>query len=65
MDNGYIDIVCNVFTPQTVREERTGIDDEFKRQVRMPEGHAERCKYRRLSCEDGSVRHRPILAGRR
>ena len=37
MDNGYIDIVCNVFTPQTVREERTGIDDEFKRQVRMPE----------------------------
>jgi predicted TIM-barrel fold metal-dependent hydrolase len=33
---GAIDIVCNVFTPEAVREGRTGIDDTFKEQVRMP-----------------------------
>ncbi len=32
---GYIDIVCNVFTPEAVREGRTGLDDSFKEQVRM------------------------------
>ena len=37
MKNGYIDIVCNLYTHRTVQEGRTGIDDEFKRQVRMPE----------------------------
>lgn len=35
--SGYIDIVCNLFTPREVAEERTGIDEDFKRQVRMPE----------------------------
>jgi hypothetical protein len=35
--NGYIDIVCNVFTPQAVGENRTGIDENFKEQVRMPQ----------------------------
>ena len=33
---GYIDIVCNVFTPEAVRENRTGVDEDFKIQVRMP-----------------------------
>ena len=37
MKSGYIDIVCNLYTPQTVQEGRTGIDSEFKQQVRMPE----------------------------
>ncbi len=32
-----IDIVCNLYTPQTVAEGRTGIDESFKVQVRMPE----------------------------
>lgn len=32
---GYIDIVCNVFTPEAVREGRTGLDETFKEQVRM------------------------------
>jgi predicted TIM-barrel fold metal-dependent hydrolase len=32
-----IDIVCNLYTPQTVAEGRTGIDESFKAQVRMPE----------------------------
>ena len=32
---GYIDIVCNVFTPEAVAEGRTGLDDTFKEQVRM------------------------------
>jgi uncharacterized protein len=32
---GAIDIVCNLFTPQEVREKRTGIDEDFKAQVRM------------------------------
>jgi predicted TIM-barrel fold metal-dependent hydrolase len=32
-----IDIVCNLYTPQCVSESRTGIDDDFKSQVRMPE----------------------------
>lgn len=32
---GAIDIVCNLYTPQEVREGRTGIDDSFKEQVRM------------------------------
>ena len=36
MKSGYIDIVCNLYTPQTVQEGRTGIDSEFKQQVRMP-----------------------------
>lgn len=31
-----IDIVCNLFTPQTVAEGRTGLDEAFKEQVRMP-----------------------------
>ncbi len=34
--SGYIDIVCNVFTPEAVRENRTGVDEDFKIQVRMP-----------------------------
>ena len=33
---GAIDIVCNLFTPQEVAEGRTGLDDTFKQQVRMP-----------------------------
>lgn len=33
---GFIDIVCNVYTPEAVRENRTGIDEAFKAQVRMP-----------------------------
>lgn len=31
-----IDIVCNLFTPQTVSEGRTGLDEAFKEQVRIP-----------------------------
>lgn len=34
---GAIDIVVNLYTPQEVREERTGLDDTFKAQIRMPE----------------------------
>lgn len=34
---GVIDIVCNVFTPDTVGKGQTGLDDEFKAQIRMPE----------------------------
>lgn len=34
---GIIDIVCNLYTPRTVDEGRTGLDEEFKIQVRMPE----------------------------
>jgi predicted TIM-barrel fold metal-dependent hydrolase len=33
---GFIDIVCNVFTPEAVAENRTGVDENFKIQVRMP-----------------------------
>jgi predicted TIM-barrel fold metal-dependent hydrolase len=36
MAGGYIDIVCNVFTPEAVRRKQTGLDEAFKRQVRMP-----------------------------
>ncbi len=32
---GYIDIVCNLFDPEAVREGQTGLDDAFKEQVRM------------------------------
>ena len=35
--SGYIDIVCNLFTPQEVEKGQTGLDEEFKKQVRMPE----------------------------
>ena len=35
MKSGYIDIVCNVFTPEAVRKGLTGIDEDFKAQVRM------------------------------
>jgi len=34
---GAIDIVCNLFTEREVAEGRTGLDDTFKAQVRMPE----------------------------
>ena len=34
--SGYIDIVCNVFDPQAVRQDQTGLDSTFKRQIRMP-----------------------------
>ena len=33
---GAIDIVCNLFTPDEVRNGQTGLDEEFKVQVRMP-----------------------------
>lgn len=33
-----IDIVANLFTPQEVANGQTGLDDHFKRQIRMPEG---------------------------
>lgn len=35
-DNPAVDIVCNLFTPRVVAEGRTGLDDTFKRQIRMP-----------------------------
>lgn len=35
--SGFIDIVCNLYTPRVVAEGRAGIDDAFKSQVRMPE----------------------------
>jgi predicted TIM-barrel fold metal-dependent hydrolase len=34
---GAIDIVCNLFTPEVVESGQTGLDDEFKAQIRMPE----------------------------
>jgi predicted TIM-barrel fold metal-dependent hydrolase len=37
MLHGFIDIVCNVFTPDAVAQGLTGLDDNFKAQVRMPE----------------------------
>jgi predicted TIM-barrel fold metal-dependent hydrolase len=33
---GTIDIVCNLFTPQEVEGGQTGLDEDFKAQVRMP-----------------------------
>jgi predicted TIM-barrel fold metal-dependent hydrolase len=36
MMGGYIDIVCNVYDPESVRKGQTGIDEQFKRQIRMP-----------------------------
>ncbi len=33
--SGAIDIVCNLYTEQEVRHGQTGIDDDFKQQVRM------------------------------
>ncbi len=35
--SGTIDIVCNLFTPQEVEKGQTGLDEDFKVQVRMPE----------------------------
>ncbi len=35
--SGAIDIVCNLFTPQEVEKGQTGLDEDFKKQVRMPE----------------------------
>jgi predicted TIM-barrel fold metal-dependent hydrolase len=34
---GAIDIVCNLFTQEEVRNGQTGLDEAFKAQVRMPE----------------------------
>jgi uncharacterized protein len=33
--SGYIDIVCNLYDPEGVRKQQTGIDENFKRQIRM------------------------------
>ena len=33
--SGYIDIVCNLYDPTAVRKGQTGIDNHFKKQVRM------------------------------
>ena len=33
--SGYIDIVCNLYTPEVVKAKQIGIDDTFKSQVRM------------------------------
>ena len=35
--SGIIDIVVNLYTPQEVQLGQTGLDEEFKKQVRMPE----------------------------
>ena len=35
MTAGSIDIVCNLFTPEEVRNNQTGLDEDFKTQVRM------------------------------
>ncbi len=35
--SGIIDIVVNLYTPQEVELGQTGLDEEFKKQVRMPE----------------------------
>ena len=35
--SGIIDIVVNLYTPQEVKLGQTGLDEEFKKQVRMPE----------------------------
>ncbi|MCY3817435.1 MAG: amidohydrolase family protein [Gammaproteobacteria bacterium] len=35
--SGIVDNVCNLYTPQTVAEGRTGLDDAFRDQIRMPE----------------------------
>jgi len=32
---GYIDIVCNLYDPEGVRKQQTGIDEGFKKQIRM------------------------------
>lgn len=37
MKSGAIDIVCNLFTPDEVANGQTGLDEDFKKQVRMPE----------------------------
>ena len=33
--SGFIDIVCNLYDPEAVRKGQTGIDNAFKKQVRM------------------------------
>lgn len=33
--SGHIDIVCNLYTPTEVKNDQTGIDNHFKKQVRM------------------------------
>lgn len=33
--SGYIDIVCNLYDPEAVKQGQTGIDLNFKKQVRM------------------------------
>ena len=33
--SGFIDIVCNLYTPVEVRKGQTGIDDYFKKQIKM------------------------------
>jgi len=33
--NGFIDIVCNLFDPMAVEQGHTGLDDDFKEQIRM------------------------------
>jgi len=33
---GIIDIVVNLFTPQEVEKKQTGLDEDFKEQIRMP-----------------------------
>lgn len=35
--SGIIDIVVNLYTPQEVKLGQTGLDEDFKKQVRMPE----------------------------
>ena len=34
--SGIIDIVVNMFTPQEVELGQTGLDEDFKKQIRMP-----------------------------
>jgi hypothetical protein len=41
---GHIDIVCNLFDPKAVRLGQTGLDDNFKAQVRLDRRYWAACR---------------------
>jgi hypothetical protein len=61
---GYIDIVCNLFDPASVRLKQNGLDDEFKKQVRMDPAIRERRHDAAVPQADGPRRDRTFATDR-
>ena len=59
---GSIDIVCNLFTSEEVKNNQTGVDETFKGQVRMDPSMREGVSMAEYLLKMDRFRHRAVAA---